>query len=642
MSKLFWFKDYISVPTDNVFTDASQLLEDINVGGAFNPHLRVTIRATHSGYLLNNRVYPGKGVRDGAPSWVSRDNGGNAGYDKPILLHHEGDADPVGRIDYQQYVPLWKDQKFDEDWKHPDVGINPGSGFIVLSGKIADRDAQERILDGRYKTVSTGQTSDKALCSICGSNWAGLRFFEDPPCDHKPGKAYEVDGKNYLAYLVTGKLTYMECSFVNHPANQMATVVGVDADPKITTNEDSGEPELKSNDTAGDIYSIKLYDNQGNSTELIKRKGEEDEVPYGEGNVKKNIFVSVPPNKRKGAKANPAQGQDGIQKVTLPTGEVFTVGGDGSMTKVKSPDDEEPASSDKPEIEMLEDEFALANIARSMQNAGILIDDELDTEECELTFEECIDLIGQLKDAKLSAAQRKKLKGSSFCGPNRSFPVPDCAHVTAARRLIGRAKVSSATKQRILACVSRKAKAMGCGSKDSDQGVANMSKDTKDQAAPVDEKALTVLQRALEDAQSKSAELEAELAKQKQLYDSKVNEYNTLLDENAGLTGEFKKQLASQLVTLQMQLMKPTVSTVKDAAGFDVQVEELAGRTIDSLRDSIADLVPELSDSFKRTGLPSFVRDRTEGKPPVQKSTKPEGNPEPKPSKETKNPSSLI
>jgi hypothetical protein len=70
-----------------------------------------------------------------------------------------------------------------------------------------------------------------------------------------------------------------------------------------------------------------------------------------------------------------------------------------------------------------------------------------------------------MQDAKLSAEQRKKLKKSTFCGPDRSFPVPDCAHVTAARRLIGRAKgLSASQKQSILSCVSRKAKALGCKS----------------------------------------------------------------------------------------------------------------------------------------------------------------------------------
>lgn len=62
-------------------------------------------------------------------------------------------------------------------------------------------------------------------------------------------------------------------------------------------------------------------------------------------------------------------------------------------------------------------------------------------------------------DATLSAEARKGLKASTFCGPGRSFPVPDCAHVTAARRLIGRFK---GNKAGILACVNRKAKSLGC------------------------------------------------------------------------------------------------------------------------------------------------------------------------------------
>lgn len=74
----------------------------------------------------------------------------------------------------------------------------------------------------------------------------------------------------------------------------------------------------------------------------------------------------------------------------------------------------------------------------------------------------------EIEDAKLSTEKRNSLKGGSFCGPGRSFPVPDCAHVTAARRLIGRAKVSSATKAKILACVSRKASALGCETKSKD------------------------------------------------------------------------------------------------------------------------------------------------------------------------------
>jgi len=81
-------------------------------------------------------------------------------------------------------------------------------------------------------------------------------------------------------------------------------------------------------------------------------------------------------------------------------------------------------------------------------------------------------------DAKLSTEQRKKLSKSTFCGPDRSFPVPDCAHVTAARRLIGRYE-GPGNKDEILACVDRKAKALGCDSKKEDKAVVEDPQEDK-------------------------------------------------------------------------------------------------------------------------------------------------------------------
>jgi hypothetical protein len=68
-----------------------------------------------------------------------------------------------------------------------------------------------------------------------------------------------------------------------------------------------------------------------------------------------------------------------------------------------------------------------------------------------------------MEDKELTTEQRKKLKSSTFCGPGRSFPVPDCAHYTAALRLLNRAKVSESTRSKIRACVMRKGENMGCG-----------------------------------------------------------------------------------------------------------------------------------------------------------------------------------
>jgi len=62
----------------------------------------------------------------------------------------------------------------------------------------------------------------------------------------------------------------------------------------------------------------------------------------------------------------------------------------------------------------------------------------------------------------LTTKQRKKMKKATFCGPGRSFPVPDCKHVGAAKAFLGRSKFSASTKKKIAACINRKAKQLGC------------------------------------------------------------------------------------------------------------------------------------------------------------------------------------
>lgn len=64
--------------------------------------------------------------------------------------------------------------------------------------------------------------------------------------------------------------------------------------------------------------------------------------------------------------------------------------------------------------------------------------------------------------APLTTKKRKSMKSSTFCGPNRSFPVPDCKHVGVAKAYLGRSNFSSSTKKKIAACINRKAKQLGC------------------------------------------------------------------------------------------------------------------------------------------------------------------------------------
>lgn len=66
-----------------------------------------------------------------------------------------------------------------------------------------------------------------------------------------------------------------------------------------------------------------------------------------------------------------------------------------------------------------------------------------------------------VKDAKLSAAARKKLPDSVFCGPGRSFPAQDKEHVTAGLRLLNKSNFSDSTKNKIKGCLYRKGKRFG-------------------------------------------------------------------------------------------------------------------------------------------------------------------------------------
>jgi hypothetical protein len=238
-----------------------------------------------------------------------------------------------------------------------------------------------------------------------------------------------------------------------------------------------------------------------------------------------------------------------------------------------------------------------------------------------LTNDQIQEVVGKLTaldDAKLSAERRSKLKGSTFCGPNRSFPVPDCAHVTAARRLIGRAKGSPQSKSRILSCVSRKAKALGCGGKkDSEEtqpvqqavvppvvAEAAVSGKTGAQGGGdcLTPGSTGIVGQAVKQIEAaREAELLAEIAllkkdgeAQKVVVDEKEQKIRFLSDSFARMTAERNQDLAKTVFIMKMILKKTDVAGIKDREQMTEVLKTLASRTAESLRDTIADLLPEV------------------------------------------------
>lgn len=82
------------------------------------------------------------------------------------------------------------------------------------------------------------------------------------------------------------------------------------------------------------------------------------------------------------------------------------------------------------------------------------------------------------EEAKLTYKRRQKLPTSAFCGPSRSYPVHDAAHVRAALQRLSQfgGRLKPAVRSRILACVRRRAKRFGVEVSETAVGILCLAK----------------------------------------------------------------------------------------------------------------------------------------------------------------------
>lgn len=413
--------------------------------------LEVTLKATHSAILnLNQRFYLPSRMADGARTFVNKK--------KPtkILKNHDSHSDPVGIIVGAEYVPtipeglmmnrdiqILTDSSnsiskqvsaakrfmksgipFSDGWE--------GLGYIKLKAVIMDDKAIDQVANGLFDSVSTSfRSPGEAYCSICGQNWA-----KDGFCEHEPGQVYkdEDEEEGIPCSLIPGYHNYDECSLVVFDADPHTTI-------SIGFNDSLKEWSLpvedwKSKEVANSnefVYEFKDYLKEENTMadQTIVELTEQEKavlqvVKTFHSDMEESAAIEL-------AKSVLAKKQD-----------------NGFY-----PNQEEAC---------IDEETAVLYILEDLATVG----QEINSDEVYSEMEKEL-ISAEMSDKVLSAESRNKMSESTFCGPQRSFPVPDCAHVTAARRLIGRYK-GPGDKSAILACVSRKAKALGCGeTKDTEQ-----------------------------------------------------------------------------------------------------------------------------------------------------------------------------
>lgn len=125
-------------------------------------------------------------------------------YPKPIILNHDLNSEPIGRI-----IAARMDKEID------------GANFVRLQIAITDPVAAQKIADKRYLTGSVGGRAGKAVCSISGDDLAQEDATGKPKFPkYKRGQVY----KGKLAFIDMQDISFKEYSFVNQPADQRSGV----------------------------------------------------------------------------------------------------------------------------------------------------------------------------------------------------------------------------------------------------------------------------------------------------------------------------------------------------------------------------------------------------------------------------------
>ena len=240
-------------------------------------------------------------------------------------------------------------------------------------------------------------------------------------------------------------------------------------------------------------------------------------------------------------------------------------------------------------------------------------------------------------DAKLNAEARNKLSDTAFCGPGRSFPAHDKAHVTAGLRLLNRSDFSQSTKDKIKACLYRKGKKYGIGpSEDELQDNENLlsyrlcdeytadeiksiadffeqnpnadladATDYEKQTVPEQKVDYTITdygtvdKESLEDliafcdwlvkqyqdindtittAQGTEQELKDTISKNDTILVSKEDEIQKLLNDNAEMVSNYRRALIDNILDLK-----------KVNENRDVEFKKFESRKVDSLMDTLED-----------------------------------------------------
>jgi len=575
--------------------------------------------ASNSGTIVNGRVYPGTKVRASVRYWLYP-------YPKPLVDRHPsegllgGDSEPktLGRARSATFIQTMEESVFADDWKHPGVE-DKGSGFTRVGTSVSDRDAIQEIIDERFLTVSMGARSPLLACSICGKNWVIDR------CEHRPGEEYEVDGESRGMYLVSGMLYYDHLARTAFPAQPNSVVLGY----ALEDSDTLFKPEAC--DRA--MLALSLIDDRDGIMDIVLGEKRTHDSPADKWTdndwAEAYILTSL---------ADKGLLVDSALDAAMPIVEAF-------RTSERKPDygharfqigpcgaiplhdtlTAQAAAKVADRVKCADASSLRSRISECMNQmeggSSMSLDpgkewEGVDTKADALTPEESLnwsDFDGDIislsyeeaeaeghgakvgilaMDKALTAKARNALPDSAFCGPGRSFPAHDAAHVRNGLSRLPQSNYSPEQKSRILACLKRKAKSLGVDvSSDSlkyDALCEAWERKTDDvdlgdrNPPPEDETDANKIRR-----------LEKQLDAAKGKIQEQDGQISHLVDQLQNTQGNLRRMLADKVVALKDKLGKLPKEPDKRAE----YIEKLKLRTTDSLYDTINDSTAEAASA---------------------------------------------
>lgn len=410
-----WIRDDLSVSRQPIVDGK---LHEFTIADADSNHtikpgltLMAKLAASHWGYVNGNYFWYDPSTIDATlPTWTKPRR-------KPVLTSHGGlfssDPETIGRIFDAKYTKGIAA----EFVEHDVIPNNRPDGYLEFATRINDPLSQQKIIDGRYDTMSISAVATNVICSICGSK-VDMRG-DDEGCKHTRAKRYDKDGekdeKGTVCYYKAGPLLGRHVAFVDSPADQYSGVLGSeyakdseDAVDSILSISERAVYELFIIDSAKKIL-FSLHDEEGNKYDLLNDVG------------KKTIIDML------NTKIDYSNSDGENTESEVDTTDVVDTNSDSDTNQ----------GGDKMDKIDLIDSMSMT-------------DEELEKAMDNLT-----------EDAKLSYQSRKNLPDSAFCGPNRSFPAHDAAHVRNGLARLNQSNLSPSQKAKTLACLRSRAKKYG-------------------------------------------------------------------------------------------------------------------------------------------------------------------------------------